>query len=66
MERMPMSPATRTVLFALWILVYLFWMFRPLTLDPKTYLPDDGDALQGVSVLGWVAEQYFSGVVRHL
>ena len=62
MERMPMSPATRTVLFALWIFVYLFWMFRPLTLDPKTYLPDDGDALQGVSVLGWVSEQYFSGL----
>jgi hypothetical protein len=32
-------------------------LFLPLSIHPASHLPDDGDALQGLTVLSWVAHQ---------
>jgi len=45
------------VLFGLFALVWTLFLFFPLVAAPSSTLPDDGDALQGVSVLAWVSHQ---------
>jgi len=46
-----------TVGFSLLVLSAVVLLFMPLSLHPGTHLPDDGDALQGLTVLSWVAHQ---------
>ncbi|MFQ5791516.1 MAG: hypothetical protein ACE5JI_13675, partial [Acidobacteriota bacterium] len=46
-----------TVLLALWVLFCAFWLFLPLSIDPASTLPDDGDALQATWMMAWVAHQ---------
>ncbi|MGH9332659.1 MAG: discoidin domain-containing protein [Vicinamibacteria bacterium] len=43
--------------FALFVLGAVIVLFLPLSLHPSSQLPDDGDALQGLTVLSWVAHQ---------
>jgi hypothetical protein len=43
--------------FGLFVLIAVVLMFLPLSLHPASHLPDDGDALQGLCVLSWVAHQ---------
>ena len=51
-------PSHRTVLYAFWVCVCIFLLFFPLSSNPTTFLPDDGDALQGLYVQSWVAHQF--------
>ncbi|HEY7697778.1 MAG TPA: hypothetical protein VIE88_05145, partial [Vicinamibacteria bacterium] len=39
------------------VLFAVILLFLPLSLHPASHLPDDGDALQGLTVLSWVAHQ---------
>jgi hypothetical protein len=43
--------------FGLLVSAAVVAMFLPLSLHPGAALPDDGDALQGLCVLAWVAHQ---------
>ena len=54
----------RRTLVVLWFSFCIYVLFLPLTNHPGSYLPDDGDALQGASVLGWVAHQSTTAPLR--
>ncbi len=41
-----------------WVCLCIFLLFFPLSVNPTTYLSDDGDALQGLYVQAWVAHQF--------
>jgi len=46
-----------TIPYALFVLAAVVLLFMPLSLHPGSHLPDDGDALQGLTVLSWVAHR---------
>ncbi len=61
---MRLSGSRWTIALGLFVLAAVIVLFLPLSLQPASHLPDDGDSLQGLTVLSWVAHQAFRWPLR--